>query len=105
MARLDSMMSIRPCDSLTDGERIIALLVIAGGELSSVTMARVLAMPPGRMYPALHRLEREGRILSRWEEARKPGARPRLYRVATAEDTNWPNPPGRPGRQVDHTNM
>lgn len=36
-------------------------------------------LPEGTIYPALHRLERDGLVKSRWTEAR--GRRRRVYRI------------------------
>lgn len=36
-------------------------------------------LPEGTVYPALHRLERDGLVRSRWTEAR--GRRRRVYRI------------------------
>jgi transcriptional regulator len=39
----------------------------------------VFRLPEGTVYPALHRLERDGLVTSRWTEAR--GRRRRVYRL------------------------
>lgn len=42
-----------------------------------------LRLKEGSLYPALYRLEGEGKIRARWEDgsARRPGPRRRLYRL------------------------
>jgi PadR family transcriptional regulator len=42
----------------------------------------VFRLPEGTVYPALHRLERDGLVRSRWRAAR--GRRRRVYRITRA---------------------
>jgi PadR family transcriptional regulator, regulatory protein PadR len=42
----------------------------------------VFRLPEGTVYPALHRLERDGLVKSRWTEAH--GRRRRVYRITGA---------------------
>ena len=41
----------------------------------------ISGLPSGTVYPALRRLEREGLLQSRWEDAPGPGPRRRVYRL------------------------
>jgi transcriptional regulator len=55
----------------------------------------VLQVEHGSLYPALHRLEKNGCITSAWEQTPR-GREMRMYRITTkgrrqlkAEETNW----------------
>ena len=57
----------------------------------------VLQVQHGSLYPALHRLERQGLVASKWGQAEKDGTREfKYYRLTpagkkslTAEESNW----------------
>jgi PadR family transcriptional regulator PadR len=81
---------------------LLLLAILRSGSLHGYALIRALAersgaafdMPEGTVYPALHRLEREGLIASDWEVAE--GRRRRLYRLSedgaralSAKETEW----------------
>ncbi|MBV8819028.1 MAG: PadR family transcriptional regulator [Acidobacteriaceae bacterium] len=61
------------------------------------TTEDVLQVQHGSLYPALHRLERQGLITAKWEAAAKDGKREFKYyrltlpgrRALTAEESKW----------------
>ena len=59
------------------------------------TSEDVLQVEHGSLYPALHRLEKNGRITSSWEQTPR-GREMRMYRITAkgrrqlkVEETNW----------------
>ena len=59
------------------------------------TSEEVLQVDHGSLYPALHRLEKNGWIASKWEQTPR-GREMRIYRITAkgrrqlkAEETNW----------------
>jgi DNA-binding PadR family transcriptional regulator len=67
---------------------LLLLATIAGRELHGYAIVEALKersggafdLPEGTIYPALHRLEREGLLQSEWVE--RAGRRTRLYRLS-----------------------
>jgi DNA-binding PadR family transcriptional regulator len=64
-------------------ERIISALR-ESGELSSYELSQRADIFAGALYPTLMRMERDGRLASRWgiATAERGWRRPRLYRLA-----------------------
>jgi DNA-binding PadR family transcriptional regulator len=54
------------------------------GELSSYELSKRAEIFAGSLYPTLMRMEKDGRLVSRWgvATAERGGHRPRLYRLA-----------------------
>lgn len=68
------------------------LSALAHGEASGATIGRRSGLWSGTLYPALHELERDGVLVSRWEERRQGGSgepRARLYRAAKPDCGPW----------------
>src|SRR5712691_1941328 len=60
------------------------------------TTEDVLQVEHGSLYPALHRMERKGWIVSRWEKAKERNREFKYYRLTPAgrkqlvqEESNW----------------
>jgi transcriptional regulator len=88
---LDNRGSIEPMlrSQLLKGTvSFLVLSVLGDGELYGYQIAqrirersgRFLAPSEGSLYPALHRLEREGAVLAEWRESDR-GPRRRYYRL------------------------
>ena len=60
-------------------QKILDALTRAESELSGAQLSAVTALGSGRLYPALYRLERLGKITARW--AGGPYPRTRLYAI------------------------
>jgi DNA-binding PadR family transcriptional regulator len=65
-------------------EAMVLGTLVAYGELSGFQLHDRSGVPIHVLYPTLDRLEREGRVTSRWGEAtpERGGHRPRLYSLA-----------------------
>jgi transcriptional regulator len=60
------------------------------------TSDEVLQVEPGSLYPALHRLERKGLLVSKWETAKDRNREFKYYRLTpkgkkqlAAEESKW----------------
>ena len=61
---------------------LAVLKAIASGYRHGFDIIDITGLPGGTVYPALARLESEGRVISRWEDARiaqEEGRPPRRY--------------------------
>lgn len=59
------------------------IVVLNAGELSGYEVGKRANLGPGSLYPALQRMESDGRLTSRWgvATAERGWRRPRLYRL------------------------
>lgn len=64
----------------------LILQSIGSAHLYGFDVMEVTGLPSGTVYPALRRLERDGLIISRWEElpARRPRPARRYYKLTSA---------------------
>jgi DNA-binding PadR family transcriptional regulator len=66
-------------DTMTPEQKILATLSDKMGGMSSAEIGKASGLWSASLYPALSRLEREGKVISEWEEGDYP--RRRIYRL------------------------
>jgi DNA-binding PadR family transcriptional regulator len=64
----------------------LILRALAEGHRHGFEIMEVSGLPSGTVYPALRRLEREGKLASTWEPAPGSGPRRRVYALTASGD-------------------
>ena len=85
------MKKPQKADLLQGTLELLALRLLQGGPLNgwqmmqrvSLVSQQVLAVTPGSLYPALHRLERDGFVSSEWRSSEN-NRRAKFYRLTAA---------------------